>query len=103
LDATILGDGRALWKLMMDFSIKSWVDDFCLTPNKNEAVAGVSLSVAPCPAAAAGKWIVFKEGDATSFSLSLISDNALGIISAPSEKMDNACNDAAASASSSLG
>jgi L-lactate utilization protein LutC len=103
MDASILGDGRSLWHVNMDFTIKSWVDDFCLTPKGNDMTAGVSLAVAPCGSASAGKWIVFKEGDSTTFSISLVADNALGVVTKPSEKMDNAVNDASASASDSYG
>jgi hypothetical protein len=33
MDAALLGDGRELWTIGFDTTIKSYVDDFCLSPD----------------------------------------------------------------------
>jgi hypothetical protein len=63
MNALILGDGRELWTVGMDFTIKSYVDDFCLAPKDNKVEDGKSLVVMPCGPAFNGKWIVYKDGN----------------------------------------
>jgi hypothetical protein len=48
MDAAILGDGREIWTVGFDTTIKSYVDDYCLVPYLNKIEEGISASVLPC-------------------------------------------------------
>jgi hypothetical protein len=91
MDATILGDGRELWTVGFDTTIKSYVDDFCLSPMDHKVEEKNGLVVMPCHEAYNGKWFVFKEGSSPFYSLSTVKDHDLVVTSVESEKMDNAC------------
>lgn len=79
MDAMILGDGREIWTIGFDQTVKSYVDDYCLAPANNSIDEKTSMVVMPCGGASAGKWLVFKDGSSTSYSISLMRNNDLAV------------------------
>jgi hypothetical protein len=75
LPALILGDGRELWTIGFDSTIKSYVDDFCLSTKDGKEDEGTSCVVVPCKNAA--KWLVFKDGVSPDYTVSLINNNEM--------------------------